>query len=290
LKVNKMLVEAQQEMWAYGDPIYDGKNSQGALLLQIITRFSANYRDAIDGKLTDLSVNELYGGARINYIFNEVFARCLNDIIPTEGLTTNDIRTAIRNATGPKAALFVPEVSFELLVKGQVARLEDPSLQCVELVHDELQRIVVQLESKELLRFANLREQVVEVVNNLLNRYKFPTKEMIVNLIKIELAFINTNHPDFVGGDGAITSILERMAKVESDKQVASNQPGVPTNQQLNRPSAQPTTKSTQPPVVSNSPQQPPIVQRLKDSSISSLAIKDQQIQERQKWDHIVPL
>ena len=68
-------------------------------MLQIITRFCASYRDAIDGKLTELSVNELYGGARINYIFNEIYARCLNDISPTDGLTVNDIRTAIRNAT-----------------------------------------------------------------------------------------------------------------------------------------------------------------------------------------------
>eukprot|EP01118_Nematostelium_gracile_P013226 TRINITY_DN4972_c0_g1_i1.p1 TRINITY_DN4972_c0_g1~~TRINITY_DN4972_c0_g1_i1.p1 ORF type:complete len:479 (+),score=118.06 TRINITY_DN4972_c0_g1_i1:201-1439(+) len=208
-----MLAEAQSEMLAYGDPLYDGKSSQGALLLQIITRFSSNYRDAIDGKLTDLSINELYGGARINYIFNEVFSKCLNDINPTDGLTANDIRTAIRNATGPKAALFVPEVSFELLVKGQVSRLEEPSIQCVELVYDELQRIVSQLETQELLRFANLRSQVVETVNSLLNRYKTPTKEMIMNLIRIELAFINTNHPDFVGGDGAITTILEKIAK-----------------------------------------------------------------------------
>lgn len=45
-----------------------------------------------------------------------------------------DILTAIRNATGPRPALFVPEVSFELLVKRQIRRLEDPSLRCVELV------------------------------------------------------------------------------------------------------------------------------------------------------------
>jgi len=31
-----------------------------------------------------------------------------------------DILTAIRNATGPRPALFVPEVSFELLVKRQI--------------------------------------------------------------------------------------------------------------------------------------------------------------------------
>eukprot|EP01119_Soliformovum_irregulare_P001273 TRINITY_DN109_c1_g1_i1.p1 TRINITY_DN109_c1_g1~~TRINITY_DN109_c1_g1_i1.p1 ORF type:complete len:741 (+),score=223.79 TRINITY_DN109_c1_g1_i1:225-2447(+) len=227
-KVNKMLAEAQQEILTYGDPLYDTKNSQGALLLQIITQFTANYRDAIDGKLTDLSVNELYGGARVNYIFNEIFAKCLNDIDPTDGLSANDIRTAIRNATGPKAALFIPEVSFELLVKTQISRLEEPSLQCVELVYDELQRIVSQLETKELQRFNALRERVVEVVNGMLNKYKMPTKDMISNLISVELAFINTNHPDFVGGDGAITAILEKMSKAESERQAAANPPQQP--------------------------------------------------------------
>lgn len=43
---------------------------------------------------------------------------------------------------GPRPALFVPEVSFELLVKRQIKRLEEPSLRCVELVHEELQRII----------------------------------------------------------------------------------------------------------------------------------------------------
>jgi len=36
----------------------------------------------------------------------------------------------------------VPEISFELLVKRQIKRLEEPSLRCVELVHEELQRII----------------------------------------------------------------------------------------------------------------------------------------------------
>lgn len=43
---------------------------------------------------------------------------------------------------GPQPALFVPEISFELLVKRQIKRLEEPSLRCVELVHEELQRII----------------------------------------------------------------------------------------------------------------------------------------------------
>ena len=38
--------------------------------------------------------------------------------------------------------MFVPEISFELLVKRQIRRLEEPSLRCVELVHEEMQRII----------------------------------------------------------------------------------------------------------------------------------------------------
>lgn len=36
----------------------------------------------------------------------------------------------------------MPEVSFELLVKRQIRRLEEPGMRCVELVHEELQRII----------------------------------------------------------------------------------------------------------------------------------------------------
>lgn len=110
------------------------------------------------------SVNSC-GGARICYIFHETFGRTLQCIDPLGGLTELDILTAIRNATvsppgvpspfhsfgsfstrvspqGPRPALFVPEISFELLVKRQIKRLEEPSLRCVELVHEELQRII----------------------------------------------------------------------------------------------------------------------------------------------------
>lgn len=36
----------------------------------------------------------------------------MQEVDPCEDLTDDDIRTAIQNATGPKSALFVPEVGF----------------------------------------------------------------------------------------------------------------------------------------------------------------------------------
>lgn len=59
-----------------------------------------------------------------SYIFHEIFSQSLATIDPFEGLTDQDIRTAIYNANGTRPSLFVPEMSFDLLVRKQIARLE----------------------------------------------------------------------------------------------------------------------------------------------------------------------
>jgi dynamin 1-like protein len=70
-----------------------------------------------------------------------VFGNALIAIPPCSNLTNTDIRTAIRNSTGPRPSLFVPEIAFDLLVKPQIKLLETPSLRCVELVYEELMKI-----------------------------------------------------------------------------------------------------------------------------------------------------
>ncbi|VDM21703.1 unnamed protein product [Hydatigera taeniaeformis] len=168
------------------------------MLLQIITRFNTAYCNTIDGVSKDIETSELCGGARICYIFHEIFYSTLGRIDPLGGLNTLDILTAIRNSTGPRPALFVPEVAFELLVKRQIRRLEEPSLRCVELVHEEMQRIIQHCGTQqEMYRFPNLHERIVDVVTSLLRRRLQPTNEMVTNLVAIELAYINTRHPDF---------------------------------------------------------------------------------------------
>ena len=48
-----------------------------------------------------------------------------------------------------------------------------------------------------MLRFPRLHEKIVDVVTNLLRRRLPPTNTMVENLVQVELAYINTRHPDF---------------------------------------------------------------------------------------------
>ena len=87
-----------------------------------------------------------------------------------------DILTAIRNSNGSRPALFVPEVSFELLVKRQIKRLEEPSLRCVELVHEEMQRIIQHCGNEvqqELLRY--IMYKLVDIKEARTKQNKVPT-------------------------------------------------------------------------------------------------------------------
>lgn len=92
------------------------------------------------------------------------------------------------------------KVTFELLVKRQIRRLEEPSLRCVELVHEEMQRIIQHCGTEiqqEMLRFPKVHESIIDVVTQLLRTRLPRTNDMVENLVAIELAYVNTKHPDF---------------------------------------------------------------------------------------------
>lgn len=205
-RVNIMLSQYQQILNSYGEPVVD-KNST---ILQLLTKFAANYCETVEGTSRNIQTTELCGGARICYIFHDVFGKRLQNLDAMSGLTTKDILTAIRNATGPRPALFVPEISFELLVKRQIQKLEEPSLRCVEMVHEEMQRIIQHSlqQTIEIRRFPKLHDKIVDVVSSLLQKRLPSTNEMVENLVHIELSYINTNHPDFSDGASVVSSML----------------------------------------------------------------------------------
>ncbi|XP_014015549.1 dynamin-1-like protein isoform X2 [Salmo salar] len=216
-RVTVLSAQYQARLSSYGQPVED----HSATLLQIVTKFASDYCNTIEGTATHIQTSELCGGARICYIFHETFGRTLQSIDPLGGLTELDILTAIRNATGPRPALFVPEISFELLVKRQIKRLEEPSLRCVELVHEELQRIIQHCSSystQELLRFPKLHDSIVEVVTSLLRKRLPITNDMVHNLVQIELAYINTKHPDFTDAAQVSASVNSQQGLQDGDK------------------------------------------------------------------------
>ena len=92
------------------------------LILKVLTRFSSKYSETIHGRYTILESGEVQGGARINYIFNEVFRKKILSINPFLFITDERIRVAIRNTNGLNPSLLVSEAAFEMLIKDQIGK------------------------------------------------------------------------------------------------------------------------------------------------------------------------
>lgn len=217
--VNGLLLAVSDELSSYGDPLEGNREAQSMTLLHIIDKFVQGYEDTLEGRLAKNATEELQGGSRINYIFEHHYREALNTIDPFDRLTDQDIRTAIKNASGTKASLFIPVEAFELLVKKQIVKLREPSLQCLQFIFDELNNLLFQVDVPDMRRFEDLKEEVLRVVRELFLKCMQPCADIIEKLIEMELTYINTYHPDFIGANDALRAVQSEIdEKSQSDQ------------------------------------------------------------------------
>ncbi|AQK98609.1 Dynamin-related protein 3A [Zea mays] len=177
-RISSQLTAVAKELAVYGDPV-DSKAGQGAKLLNILAKYCEAFSSMVEGK-------------------NE------------------DIRMAIQNATGPRSALFVPEVPFEVLVRRQISRLLDPSLQCAQFIYDELVKMSHRCLATELQQFPILRRSMDEVIGKFLRDGLKPAESMISHIIEMEEDYINTSHPSFIGGSKAVEEAQQQVRSAKT--------------------------------------------------------------------------
>lgn len=181
------------------------------IVLNIITEFSNEYRTVLDGNNTELSSIELSGGARISFVYHELYSNGVKAVDPFDQVKDIDIRTILYNSSGSSPALFVGTTAFELIVKQQIKRLEEPSLKCVSLIYDELVRILSQLLNKPMFRrYPQLKERFHAVVVQFYKKAMDPTNKLVRDLVSMEACYVNTGHPDFINGHRAMAIVNER--------------------------------------------------------------------------------
>lgn len=197
-RISSSLQKYSTELSQLGDSML---GNSANIVLQIITEFCNEYRTVLDGNNQELSSIELSGGARISFVFHELYSNGVKAVDPFDQVKDIDIRTILYNSSGSSPALFVGTTAFELIVKQQIKRLEDPSLKCVSLVYDELVRILGQLLGKQLFRrYPSLKEKFHGVVISFFKKVIDPTNKLVKDLVAMESCYINTGHPDFLNG------------------------------------------------------------------------------------------
>ncbi|KAF6219019.1 hypothetical protein HO133_005563 [Letharia lupina] len=207
-RISSSLQKYTTELSQLGDSML---GNSANIVLQIITEFCNEYRTVLDGNNQELSSIELSGGARISFVFHELYSNGVKAVDPFDQVKDIDIRTILYNSSGSSPALFVGTTAFELIVKQQIKRLEDPSLKCVSLVYDELVRILTNILQKPILRrYPSLKEKFHAVVISFFKKAIDPTNNLVRDLVNMEACYVNTGHPDFLNGHKAMAIVNDR--------------------------------------------------------------------------------
>ncbi|XP_062141623.1 dynamin isoform X7 [Drosophila sulfurigaster albostrigata] len=168
-------------------------------MLQMIQQLQSDFERTIEGSGSALvNTNELSGGAKINRIFHERLRFEIVKMACDEKELRREISFAIRNIHGIRVGLFTPDMAFEAIVKRQIALLKEPVIKCVDLVVQELS-VVVRMCTDKMNRYPRLREETERIITTHVRQREQRCKEQILLLIDFELAYMNTNHEDFIG-------------------------------------------------------------------------------------------
>merc|ERR1719429_1550 len=190
-------LEKEVEQYKYFQP--NDPSIKTKAMLQMVQQLQQDFERAIEGSGTSaVNTMELSGGAKINRLFHERFPYEIVRMEFDEKELRKEIAFAIRNIHGIRVGLFTPDMAFEAIVKKQIARLTEPSIKVIDLVVQELTNVVRTVADK-MNRYPRLREETERIVTTYIREKEQKCKDQICLLIDSELAYMNTNHEDFIG-------------------------------------------------------------------------------------------
>lgn len=186
-------------------------------LVKMVNSYGQSVEQAIEGGGDAVSLTSLSGGAKIAKVFMERFPYELAKVELDEAELRTEIAYAIKNINGIRVGLFTPEEAFEAIVKKLIEGLKPPCDIACELVTSELRTITHDL-SEKLKDYPQLMEEITSLMMQQLSECESAGKAQVAMTIDVELSYINSNHPDFIGFANAASAIKSGNSRGNSSK------------------------------------------------------------------------
>lgn len=198
-RLQKQCLTLEKDVEQYKHFRPDDPSIKTKAMLQMIQQIQSDFERTIEGSGSALvNTNELSGGAKINRIFHERLRFEIVKMSCDEKELRREISFAIRNIHGIRVGLFTPDMAFEAIVKRQIAQLKEPILKCIDLTVQELSN-VVRICTDKMARYPRLRDETERIITTHIRQCEQRAKEQLLLMIDYELAYMNTNHEDFIG-------------------------------------------------------------------------------------------
>ncbi|OQV13565.1 Dynamin-1-like protein [Hypsibius exemplaris] len=184
-------------------PADDGPNHENwqfPLLVKFINKFSKALVKSIDGNV-DQGSDKLTGGVCLERLFNNTYWRNLDRIVPLSNVSAQQVWTQIQNCGGIEPQMFLSTDAFKFLVKNEILRMKDESVNCVYLAHKEMLIIrdrAAAMSIKDIRRrYPALHEKITDTVAEFLGKRQAKAREMVEDSVLMHLDYINVKHKEF---------------------------------------------------------------------------------------------
>ncbi|KAJ5066401.1 dynamin [Anaeramoeba ignava] len=200
--VEEQLAKAQKELERIGENEGDSQKKQ--IAFRSLSGFSQELKNVIDGTSSDVDdstiteyAHKLLGGAKIRDHFTKSLIRDIERLQLNEALTDEKIENFIQNSEGAISRLGVPEKAFHWAIRVGLSQLIEPCRNCVVNVEKDLLDIIADTAQKiqEFQNFPMLKERILAISKELLSSLRQPAIELVTQIVEMELAYINFEHP-----------------------------------------------------------------------------------------------
>ncbi|KAF8781557.1 Dynamin like protein [Argiope bruennichi] len=179
-KLQRQMLSMEKDVEEYKHFHPDDPSRKTKAMLQMIQQLQTEFERNIEGSSSAaINTSELSGGARINRLFHERFPFELVKMEFDEKELRREIAFAIRNIHGIRVGKCTDKMS----------------------------------------RYPHLREETERIITCFIREREQKTKEQLILLVEVELAYMNTNHEDFIGFTNA-----QQTAEVKTSKGKLGNQ------------------------------------------------------------------
>eukprot|EP00191_Tetraselmis_sp_GSL018_P011974 CAMPEP_0177606256 /NCGR_PEP_ID=MMETSP0419_2-20121207/17198_1 /TAXON_ID=582737 /ORGANISM="Tetraselmis sp., Strain GSL018" /LENGTH=775 /DNA_ID=CAMNT_0019100581 /DNA_START=305 /DNA_END=2632 /DNA_ORIENTATION=- len=204
---------AREELAKLG--LYDisSHDSASATVRRAVGQFEREFAAGISGDAPG-SRTQLYGGGADR--------QPAPDLLPAPpGVALAARLYAIRNVYGVEGQMLMADKAFRHLLPPAVKQLEEPCQEAVRFILEELEVILADAMKRvaPLKHFPALADKIREVSSMCLKDAMGPTTALVSNLIAMEAGYININHPNFIGGQAALTKAMEIVEQREKSSQ-----------------------------------------------------------------------
>ncbi|CAI2387582.1 unnamed protein product [Moneuplotes crassus] len=211
-----------------GPPMPSSSKEKAHLLYNMVTEFCNLFKSVIGGKYDSrrdrTQSKEIYGGARIKMLLENVYREYTGKYQATKDLTDLDIEKAIIMHEGDSLPGFPSVDVFVYLITPELKKLQDPALDLLAECHLYIEQLAEEIAQKIFSRFPAVVNDIMEIVSKVLMENRDKTGKVVEAIIESEEGYLFTNDREYMEKCTDIVPADDQDGKEGAPRKASRNQ------------------------------------------------------------------